>query len=124
GFSDAKPWLPVKDAQAGHAVAGQQGDDSVLAAYRDTIAFRKSQPAMRWGVTQFLDLPEPVLAFSRTHDGQSVTCVFNLSASPVTLNVAGDTALTGPVRADLDGQQLHLPANGFAWLTGAVDLGA
>jgi alpha-glucosidase len=122
GFSDGTPWLPVKDAQAAHAVAGQQGSDSVLAAYRDTIAFRKSQPALRWGMTQFLDLPEPVLAFHRDHGDSRITCVFNLSADPVMLSVTGDTELTGPVHASLEQQTLSLPANGFAWLTGHVDL--
>ena len=118
------PWLPVKPAQAAHAVAAQEGTDSVLAAYRDTIAFRKSQPALRWGDTRFLDLPEPVLAFTRTQDERSLTCVFNLSAEPVTLNLSQDSALCGPGHATLDGRSLSLPANGFAWLDGQPGLAA
>ena len=124
GFSEGTPWLPVKPAQAAHAVAAQEGTDSVLAAYRDTIAFRKSQPALRWGDTRFLDLPEPVLAFTRTQDERSLTCVFNLSAEPVTLNLSQDSALCGPGHATLDGRSLSLPANGFAWLDGQPGLAA
>ena len=58
GFSDAAPWLPVKDDQAVRAVAHQQNsNDSVLAAYRGTIAFRKASDALRFGKTAFLDMP-------------------------------------------------------------------
>nr|WP_111299517.1 alpha-glucosidase family protein [Paracoccus saliphilus] len=123
GFTTGEPWLPVKEPQAARAVAGQQGrNNSVLSAYRATLAFRKAQPALRWGKTRFLDLPEPILGFQRDHQGQALTCVFNLSKQPVTLTVAGDSELTGPVLAELDGDRLTLPANGHAWLTGAVAL--
>ena len=125
GFSDTTPWLPVKEDQAIRAVAHQQDrNDSVLAAYRGTIAFRKASDALRFGRTAFLDMPEPILAFRRDHDGQALTAVFNLSTTPQSVTVAGDTALSGPVHATLDGGALHLPANGFAWLTGAPTLTA
>lgn len=125
GFSDAAPWLPVKDDQAVRAVAHQQNsNDSVLAAYRGTIAFRKTSDALRLGKTAFLDMPEPILAFRRDHDGQALTAVFNLSRTPLSVAVAGDTDLSGPVNATLEGGTLHLPANGFAWLTGAPVLTA
>ncbi|QBX33450.1 DUF3459 domain-containing protein [Paracoccus liaowanqingii] len=125
GFSDSVPWLPVKDEQSLRAVAHQQGrNDSVLAAYRATLAFRRNQPELRWGQTRFLDLPEPVLAFRRSQDGRSLTAVFNLSPEPLQMQVTGETALTGPSQATLDGDRLSLPANGFAWLIGAPDLAA
>ena len=122
GFSTVKPWLPIKPEQAARAVAGQTANDSVLAAYRDTLAFRKSQPALRYGATTFLDLPEPILGFTRAHDGQRLTALFNLSPDPVALTVKDETALTGPSAATLSGERLDLPANGFAWLAGAPRL--
>ena len=66
------------------------------------------------GKTAFLDMPEPILAFRRDHDGQALTAVFNLSRTPLSVAVAGDTGLSGPVNATLEGGTLHLPANGFA----------
>ena len=122
GFSTGIPWLPIKEPQAARAVAGQQADnDSVLAAYRAIIAFRKATPALRWGRTEFLELAEPILAFRRDHEGQAVTCVFNLSARPVRLKTDA-TALTGPSSAMLGEGILSLPANGFAWIEGAPGL--
>ncbi|MFV0385218.1 alpha-glucosidase [Paracoccus sp. (in: a-proteobacteria)] len=120
GFSTGKPWLPVKGPQAARAVSVQQADnDSVLASYRATLAFRKGQPALRWGEAAFLDLPEPLLGLRRNHDGQVLTSIFNLSKKPVTLTLTGKTALTGPSVATLAGKALTLPANGFAWLEGS-----
>lgn len=125
GFSTATPWLPVKPPQAGRAVSVQQSDiDSVLAAYRAALSFRKSQAPLRHGRTEFLDLPEPILAFRRTHDGESLTCVFNLSRTSRQLTVEGDTVLSGPSQASLSAGSLDLPANGYAWLSGAFDLKA
>ncbi|MTE00199.1 alpha-glucosidase [Paracoccus sp. YIM 132242] len=125
GFTTAKPWLPVKEPQAARHAAGQQGDnDSVLSAYRATIAFRKAQMPLRRGQTSFLDLPEPILAFYRGAEGQALTCVFNLSTAPETLTLAEDAALVGPSRATLSGRVLDLPPNGFAWLDRAVRLSA
>ena len=50
--------------------------------------------------------------------------MFNLSRTPLSVAVAGDTDLSGPVNATLEGGTLHLPANGFACLTGAPVLTA
>ncbi|MDS9467714.1 alpha-glucosidase family protein [Paracoccus sp. MBLB3053] len=119
GFSQGKPWLPIKSAQAARAVDLQAAQaDSVLSAYQKTIAFRKSQPALRWGDIAFLDLPEPLLAFTREHGGERLTCVFNLSGNPASLKLASDAALCGPSVATLKAHRLDLPANGFAWISG------
>ena len=125
GFSDGTPWLPVKAPQSARAVSAQQSaNDSVLGAYRDTLAFRKSQPALRWGETEFLELPEPFLGLRRTRDGKTLTCVYNLSPKAHRLTLRDKTELAGPSRASLQGKTLRLPANGFAWLEGAPALSA
>lgn len=117
GFSDATPWLPVKDPQAARNMDTQENDaESVLHHYRAVLAWRKDQSALLSGRTAFIDLPEPVLAFHRTAADQTLTCLFNLSASPKTLQVSGAAQVTGPGLADLDGQTLTLPANGWAYL--------
>ncbi|MEL6641070.1 MAG: alpha-glucosidase [Pseudomonadota bacterium] len=118
GFSAERPWLPVKAPQLARAVDAQEAaNDSALHFYRRSIAFRKSQPALRMGKTTFLTLPEPVLAFQRAADDQTMTCAFNLSTEPQRLTVIGDAALAGPHHAQLEGTQLTLPGNGFAYLS-------
>ena len=121
GFSDGTPWLPVKAPQAANAVA-QQGPGGILEFYKQVIAYRKASPALSRGTTTFLDTPEPILAFQRITDDESLTCVFNLSPDPITLKVSEATSLNGSAQADLSGQALRLPGNGFAYLTGAVTL--
>jgi alpha-glucosidase len=78
GFSDANPWLPVKAPQAVNAVA-QQMDDGILAYYKFMISLRKNSPVLSHGTTSFVDLPEPLLAFTRNCEDKKLTCVFNLS---------------------------------------------
>jgi alpha-glucosidase len=123
GFSTGTPWLPVKAPQVEHAVDLQEAqEDSILHFYRDTIAFRKSHPCMTMGKTAWIDLPAPVLAFTRITANQNLTCVFNLSKVPQTLTLTGDTALTGPQHATLNGGMLTLPGNGFAFLDHSAKL--
>ena len=127
GFSTGHPWLPVKSPQAALAVDVQEAaNDSTLHFYKSAIAFRKAQPALTVGRTSFINLPEPLLAFHRTAEGQQITCAFNLSKDKKVITLSGDAALTGPSHANLDGPTLTLPGNGFAYLThyGALSLSA
>ena len=43
------------------------------------ITLRKVSRALTHGAIEFLDTPEPILAFVRRHEGQAVACVFNMS---------------------------------------------
>jgi alpha-glucosidase len=124
GFSTAKPWLPVKSPQADRAVDVQETNpDSVLNAYRAQIAFRQSRPELLGGGTHFLDLSDPVLGLERSVEDQRLTCVFNLSPTPQTLNVHGKVTLVGPSQnASLTSTNLTLGPNGFAFLESDGDL--
>ena len=115
GFSTGKPWLPVKAPQLRHALS-LQGNDGVLAAYRETLAFRRARAELRLGATAFADLPEPLLGVVRSHEGRVLTGVFNLSDVPQVVRVTGKVAIEGPHAAELRGQELRLPAHGFAYL--------
>ncbi len=118
GFSEAKPWLPVKDPQAARAVDGQSSDpDSILNFYREMIAFRKSANALRHGATSFYPVPDPILAFVREADGQKMSCLFNLSRQAHTICVDEEAELSGPHNAQLAHNCVSLPPNGFAFLT-------
>ena len=117
GFSTGKPWLPVKPPQAMRAVDAQEAaNQSILHFYRDVIAFRKANPALTLGKTQFIDLPDPFLAFTRRADAQTLTCVFNLSKEDQQITLDAPARITGPHHATLDGADLSLPGNGFAYL--------
>jgi len=115
GFSSGTPWLPVKAPQAVKAV-DQQGPDGILAFYKQVIAFRKAAPALSRGTTEFIALPEPILAFHRTTPEQTLTCVFNLSKTTQTLVAKGQGTKIGPSNATLSGGTLTLPPNGFAYV--------
>lgn len=120
GFSDGKPWLPVKAPQLARAVSVQEGrNDSVLAAYRAALAFRKARAELRAGTTRFHDLPEPLLAITRSAEGRHLTGVFNLSGTSVTLHVTGAIGLAGPSHAVVEGGTLTLPAHGYAFIESA-----
>ncbi|NDV02450.1 alpha-amylase family glycosyl hydrolase [Pseudoroseicyclus tamaricis] len=117
GFSDAKPWLPVKPEQAARAVDRQEGDEgSVLAAYREALAFRKERDELRLGEADFIDLPEPVLGLRRVWGNAHLTALFNLSAEPQALSLIGAGTPVGPGLFERDGASLDLPPRGFVFL--------
>lgn len=109
GFSEVKPWLPIKAPQFERSYSAQQGEASVRAFYKDMLAYRKGSEALKSGGTTFFDLPEPVLGFER---GGEVYCYFNLS------NEAQSVALTDTLAADVannatvSGTTLELGPNG------------
>jgi alpha-glucosidase len=121
GFSSAKPWLPVKAPQAKNAM-DQHGAGSILEFYKETIAFRKNSEALSRGDTMFIALPEPVLAFSRISEGQTLTCVFNLSPTAQAMSVVGAAELEYSNLVAFEGGQLTLEGNGFAYLSHSADL--
>ncbi|MFK7876691.1 MAG: alpha-amylase family glycosyl hydrolase [Paracoccaceae bacterium] len=117
GFSTApKPWLPVKPEQAARAV-DQQTDDGILAYYKQMIAYRKNSPALSHGTTRFAALPEPLLAFTRGTDTQTLTCVFNLSAAPQVVPLTGVAQIEKGQAATVSADGLTLGGNGFAYLS-------
>jgi alpha-glucosidase len=113
GFSDGEPWLPAAAEHRGLTVADQEADpDSNLAFARQMIALRQGSPALRLGEIEFLDTPDPVLAFVRREGEEAVACVFNLSDAPrfIELPAVAGGALH-PLRAadaDLRGGSLGL----------------
>ncbi len=116
GFTTGKPWLPVKAPQAAKAV-DQQGADSILAYYRKMIAYRKDSPALARGKTTFISLPEPLLAFHRIDDEQTLTCIFNLSTDRNTFSLKAAAEIAVGQAASLKDRTLTLDGNGFAYLS-------
>jgi alpha-glucosidase len=84
GFTTAAtPWLPVPAAHRKLAVDAQETDgDSLLHAFRRFLHWRRGVPALTRGALHPVALPEPLVGFVRTLDGQRVLAVFNLSDRP------------------------------------------
>jgi len=113
GFSEALPWLPVKEPQAAVAVDTQQGvQGSVLEFYRDMLKFRAGNESMKFGRTRFHHTEEPVLSFSRG----PLLCVFNLSKEPASLNMARAGEVLRQMNARVSENRIDLGPNGFAVL--------
>ncbi len=86
GFSTGTPWLPIAPEHLPISVAAQQADpDSVLAFTRRFLAWRAGHAALRTGAIRFLELPEPLLGFTRGDAPTSLTFVFNLGDAPAVL---------------------------------------
>ncbi|WP_299569300.1 alpha-glucosidase family protein [uncultured Shewanella sp.] len=83
GFSENKQaWLPIPDAHKALSVDLQEANsDSSLHTYRHFLAWRKQYPALVAGDILFIDTDEPVLAFTRHFETQTLLVVFNLANS-------------------------------------------
>jgi len=116
GFTSGTPWLPVKAPQLARNAVTQAADpDSVLNHYKLMLRYRRARPELRTARTRFLDLPDPVLGFTR---GDGLACFFNLSPAETTLRIKGLAAVTGPsLAATVDGDTLILGPNGVAFAT-------
>lgn len=119
GFSNVKPWLPVKPNHSALNVASQNADpDSTLNFYRKALAFRRSHPVFATGDIDFFKVAEPLLAFRRTGKDGAITCLFNLSADPINATLDGGEGLE-PLElshgAERRKGKLKLAANGFAF---------
>ncbi len=120
GFSQVKPWLPMSKAHIQQAVSEQEQQvDSVLNSYRNFTHWRKSSPALLYGDIDFIDTPEPILAFSRRFEGEELIVYFNLSAQNQEITIARDIELIEQnghqlAHASLNGKLLSLsPFAGF-----------
>lgn len=96
GFTAGEPWLPVGEDNATLAVDWQEGDaDSLLTLTRKVLALRNALGALRLGRFKLIESGKAVLAFRRSHAGETLICVFNLSAEAQVWpeGVAGDVLL-------------------------------
>lgn len=112
GFSKAAPWLPVPAAHLRLSVAAQEADPaSVLRFTRFFLAWRSRHQALRDGAIEFLDLPEPLMGFTRRAGPDGVTMVFNLGEEEVSLGWQAAPALFD-LGARHDGSTWRIPVAG------------
>ncbi|MEO6712134.1 MAG: glycoside hydrolase family 13 protein [Mycobacteriales bacterium] len=118
GFSpddaSGEPWLPQPVQWTGISAEAQDGDpSSMLTLYRDVIAARKEQPALRGDDFEWLDLGTGVLAFRR---GDSFACLLNMTTEDIALPTNSSVLLTSaPLVAGC------VTADAAVWLSLAAD---
>lgn len=116
GFSDAPTtWLPVPPQHLGKSVADEEKDGhSVLRFARAFLKWRKTQGALKTGAISFADAPQPLLAFTRALENETLFCVFNLGATPASMPLPAQcAALDGHgLPHTLEKDALHVPAFG------------
>lgn len=116
GFTTGTPWLPIDDAHVAAAVDRQDTDaSSTLNKARAFIAWRSTEPALRSGDMTFFDAEAPIFAFTRTAEGRTLVCAFNLSTEEASLTLpfdAADAGAPGLTGATLTGRALSLSPKG------------
>ncbi len=121
GFSDAKPWLPVKGPHMKRNVEALEADpDSLLHYYRKILHYRRDHQTLVDGDIHFYKIDEPILAHARTGKDGPILCIFNLSATPRTLVLKGLPDGVEPASvshgAAHEENALALEGNGFAFI--------
>ncbi|HEV2268231.1 MAG TPA: alpha-amylase family glycosyl hydrolase, partial [Steroidobacteraceae bacterium] len=118
GFTAGTPWLPVPPEHLPLAVSRQESDPhSPLNASRRFLRWRSRQPALCRGGIDFIELPEPLLAFTRTYDSESILAAFNLSDRPQAAALPALGSITplddhGLNAGRVAGRKLELPPHG------------
>ena len=100
------------------AVDTQEHDEnSVLNSYRHFSAWRKGFEAILYGDIEFIETPEPILAFKRSYNGLTLLVCFNLSneAQTISLEQLGVSELSlitdhKLVTATINDNNLEMPA--------------
>ncbi len=128
GFSIAeKTWLPLDVRHRALAVDQQTAPDSLLAYFKQLIAWRKQQPALIHGEMQLWESHAQILSFVREHGEQSILCVFNFSDQTAELTLptgwVGAQALQGSGTSGVRvvAQQVQFEPWGCAFLRQPVD---
>ena len=122
GFSEApQTWLPVCEEHLPKAVSSQTDRaDSMLVHYRELLAMRKSNPALRNGRIEFLETTEDdLLVFLRKSESQTILCLFNMGGEAARFNLPVDKKWR-PIKAGhftADWQDAYVEVCGFgaAW---------
>ncbi|MCR9110102.1 alpha-amylase family glycosyl hydrolase [Marivita sp. XM-24bin2] len=88
GFTSGQPWLPVSHEHLSRTVSHQEDDPAaILHHYRRAIAFRHAQPALARGDHDGVKSTDTIVHFTRSFEGTTIFCAFNLSDQPATMAV-------------------------------------
>ncbi|MGA7411775.1 MAG: alpha-glucosidase [Bryobacteraceae bacterium] len=132
GFTtSAAPWLPIPPSASTYNVATESKDPtSIFSTYKQLLALRKSNPALRDGSYEAVNEDDPdVFAFLRRSGASTVLVALNMSSQPRTVafhlaskGVPGSSATplfsSPPKNGVLQLDHIELPA--FGALVGSV----
>jgi alpha-glucosidase len=127
GFTNGVPWLPVPEAHRAAGISAQEADPrSALSAWRAIVAWRKAHPALLRGDLRRLDLPAPLVGFTRGCEAERLLLIFNPSTRSARLDMAALPEMT-PIgdhgfAALIDGETAVLPPYGA--LIASLDVAA
>ena len=80
GFSTGTPWLPISPDHLQKAPTEQdRSSEGLLDHYKAAIALRHAHEAFAKGTHADMRQDGDVLSFTRTHDGDTYFCAFNMS---------------------------------------------
>ncbi len=103
GFSAGDPWLPVGAENTPRSVDLQEDDEnSLLQHTRAMLALRNEQPALKYGAVTRCDEQGDLFILDRTHEGETLRCLFNLGDNAVAID--GDLS-SGRVLAAVNGAE-------------------
>lgn len=104
GFTNGTPWLPVADEHLARSVKTQdKAEGSVLERTRQFLAWRKTVKPLAKGDLTLIDSEGETLAFLRSHENETVLCIFNLSNEPIEISTPEDL----PALSTLTGSGFH-----------------
>jgi alpha-glucosidase len=87
GFSEGRPWLPVKPPHLPRSVAAQETQaGSILAHYRAALAFRRAHPVLRTGAMEDIAAAGDAVTFRRC-GAEEIFCAVNLGDSPAEIRM-------------------------------------
>jgi alpha-glucosidase len=127
GFTTGTPWLPLPEGHLRLSVAAQEADPgSALHAWRRLLRWRRAHPALQRGDLRLLDVPVPLIGFTRSCAEERLLLVFNLGVRAARLSLANYDAIA-PLddhgfAVSIDGDVASLPPYGA--LIAALDAGA
>ena len=80
GFSNKTPWIKVHENHIYLNVTSlEKNQNSLLNNYKKLIALRNSEPALQYGTYKQLSFLNDVITFTRTFNGDTITCFFNFA---------------------------------------------
>ncbi|MGZ0017631.1 alpha-glucosidase [Yeosuana sp. AK3] len=82
GFSNKTSWIKVnKNYKLLNVESLEKDEKSLLNTYKKIIALRNFEPALQYGAYVDLTFSDSLISFSRTYNGEVITCYFNFSNS-------------------------------------------
>ena len=110
GFTTGRPWLPITQPQEMSVDLQRQTRRSTLHLYQALIALRRSEPALRKGLYERLDVRHPgVLAYTLSYHDSQIAVFLNLSGTELTCGTSlGRGELLLSTGLDIAGGRLNL----------------